>query len=226
VCIWPQYHGITYRNPMTGQLKGIDIDLSIELARHLGVAVRHIESSFSTLVQDLRTDRCDIGMFAVGMLPQRLEQLRFSQPYLQSDIHAITTRNNRVVRQWRDIDQPGVRVAVQAGTFTPSAMSSAFRQARLVSVEPPATRERELESGRVDVFITDYASGQALVAHEGLRMFAPPQPFFVLPCGYAVKPGDEAWLAQINGFVALIKRDGRLDAAARRHGLSNIVVHE
>ena len=226
VCIWPGYHGITYRNPKTEQLTGLDIDLSVEFARDLGVALRHVDSSFVNLVDDLRAERCDIAMFAVGMLAQRLEHLRFSKPYLQSDIYGITTRNSRVVRRWQDIDQPGVRVAVQAGTFMQPVMSQALRHARLVIVEPPATRERELESGRVDVFMTDYPYSRVLVAQEWLRQIAPPQPFFVLPYGYAVKPGDDAWLARVDEFVHLIKRDGRLDTAARRHHLSDIVVRE
>jgi cyclohexadienyl dehydratase len=39
-----------------------------------------------------------------------------------------------------------------------------------------------------------------------------------------VKPGDDAWLAEVDAFVARIQRDGRLAAAAARHGLSDIVV--
>jgi ABC-type amino acid transport substrate-binding protein len=35
VCIWPDYYGITWRNPRTQQLTGIDIDLSAELGRDL-----------------------------------------------------------------------------------------------------------------------------------------------------------------------------------------------
>ena len=31
VCIWPDYYGVTFRNPRTQQLGGIDIDLSAEL---------------------------------------------------------------------------------------------------------------------------------------------------------------------------------------------------
>jgi len=47
----------------------------------------------------------------------------------------------------------------------------------------------------------------------------------VLPYAYAVKPGDDAWLDAVDQFVQRIQRDGRLDAAARRHGLGDIVVH-
>ncbi len=225
VCIWPDYYGITFRNPRTNQLAGIDIDLSGELAHDLGVQLRHVDSSFATLIDDVKGDRCDVAMFAVGMLPQRMEQLKFTRPYLQSDIYAITTRSNRAVRRWADIDQPGVQVAVQAGTFMEPVMAASLKQARLVSIKPPATRERELEAGRVDVFMTDFPYSRRLLDNADWAMLiAPPTPFHVLPYAYAVKPGDDAWWAQVDQFVQRIQRDGRLAAAARRHGLQDIVV--
>lgn len=225
VCIWPDYYGITYRSPRTQQLTGLDIDLSAALGSDLRVRVELVDSSFPTLVQDLNRDRCDIAMFAVGMLPQRMAQLAFSQPYLQSDIYAVTTRSNRAVREWDDIDQPGVQVAVQAGTFMEPVMAQALKRATLVVVKPPATRERELEAGRVDVFMTDYPYSRRLLDNaDWARLVAPPTPFHVVPYGYAVKQGDAEWLAVVDEFVARIKRDGRLAAAARAHGLTPALV--
>jgi len=225
VCIWPDYYGITYRNPRTQQLGGIDIDLSAELARDLGVKLQYVESSFPQLVGDVNAGRCDVAMFAVGILPSRKEHLAFTEPYLQSDIYGVTTRASRTVRQWGDIDQPGVVVAVQAGTFMEPVMRDALKQARMVVVRPPATREQELEAGRVDVFMTDYPYSRRLLDNaDWARLVAPPRPFFVLPYGYAVKQGDARWLARLDEFVAAIKHDGRLLAAARRHGLADIVV--
>ena len=46
----------------------------------------------------------------------------------------------------------------------------------------------------------------------------------MLPYAYAVKPGDDDWFAAVDGFVLRIQRDGRLDAAAKRNGLTPIVV--
>ncbi|MDG0853262.1 ABC transporter substrate-binding protein [Roseateles puraquae] len=225
VCIWPDYYGITYRNPRTQQLGGIDIDLSAELARDLGVSLEYVETSFPQLAADVNAGRCDVAMFAVGMLPARKEVLAFTEPYLQSDIYGVTNRASRTVRQWSDIDQPGVLVAVQAGTFMEPVMRDALKQARMVVIKPPATREQELEAGRVDVFMTDYPYSRRLLDNaDWARLVSPPKPFFVLPYGYAVKRGDARWLARVDEFVAAIKRDGRLMAAAKRHGLAEIVV--
>ncbi len=224
VCIWPDYYGISLRNPRTQQLEGIDIDLSAEFARDLKLGLRHVDSSFPTLIADLKGDRCDVAMFAIGVLPQRAAQVKFTRPYMESDIYAVTTKASKVVTRWEDIDQPGVAVAVQAGTFMEPVMSAALKQARLVRVAPPATRERELESGRVDVFMTDYPYSRRLLDNaDWAALVSPPKPFSVLPYAYAVKPGDAEWLAAVDGFVERIQRDGRLEAAARKHRLSAIV---
>lgn len=224
VCIWPDYYGISLRNPRTGQLSGMDIDLSAAFAAELGVKPRYVDSSFETLVPDLLQQRCDVAMFAVAITAQRQRQLRFSRAYLESDIYAVTTRSSHVVKTWQDLDKPGVRIAVQAGTFMEAVMASALKQATPVVVRPPATRERELEAGRVDAFVTDYPYSRRLLDNaDWARLVAPPQPFHVTPYAYAVRPGDAAWLQAVDDFVARIQRDGRLRAAAERHGLSDIV---
>ncbi len=225
VCIWPNYYGITYRDPRTDQLRGIDIELSAEFAKALGVKLQYVESSFPKLIEDLTTGRCDVSMHAVGVTPQRQQALRFSQPYLQSDIYGVATRGNRTIRTWEDIDQPGVRVAVQAGTYMEPVMAASLKQATMVVVRPPQSREQELEAGRVDVFMTDYPYSRRLLdVADWARLVAPSRPFHVVPYAYAVKPGDDEWLREVDRFVAEVKRDGRLEAAVRRHGLAEIAL--
>ena len=224
VCIWPDYYGISFRNPKTGALGGLDIDLANAFARELGVKAEFVDSSFPALVKDLDADRCDVAMFAVGKLPARVAALDFTQDVLVSDIYGVATKASRVVREWSDIDRPGVRVAVQAGTFMEPVMRERLRQATLVVVSPPRTREEELESGRVDVFMTDYPYSRRLIDNaDWARLVPPPAPFHRLPYGYAVKKGQRGWLARVDAFVTAAKADGRLRAAAGRHGLEPIL---
>lgn len=225
VCIWPDYYGVTYRNPRTQQLGGIDVELSQEFGKDLAKAVVHVDSSFPKLIEDLLADRCDVAMFAIGVLPAREQALKFSQPYLQSDIYGVTTRSSRVVKSWADIDQPGVQVAVQAGTFMEPVMAAELKQAQMVVIKPPLVREQELEAGRVDVFMTDYPYSRRLLDNaDWAKLIAPTSPYHVLPYAYAVKPGDAEWLKRVDEFVSRIKRDGRLEAAAKHNGLTQIVV--
>jgi len=225
VCVWPAYFGITYRASPGAPLIGLDAELSQEFAKDLGVQRQTVDSSFATLIDDLVSGKCDVAMFAVGVLPQRQAHLQFTQPYLKSDIYGIAKRDDRSVRDWTDIDRPGVRVAVQAGTFMEPVMTEALKQSKLVVVKPPQTREQALQAGEVDVFMTDFPYSRRLLSQsDEFRLIRPTRPFFELPYAYAVKPGDDAWFKQVDAFVSRIKRDGRLAAAAGRHGLTDIMV--
>ena len=227
VCIWPDYYGISYRNPKTLQLSGIDIDLARELAKDLGVQVRFEDSSFARLVDDVNQDRCDIAMFAIGITPARAEKLRFTRPHLVSDIYAITTRSNRRIKDWADIDKPGVVVAVAKGTYHEPVMREKLKAATLLVSATPQGREQEVESGRADVFMTDYPfSRRMLETTDWARLVSPPATYHLTPYAYAMQRGDERWNSRMENFVAAIKRDGRLAEAARRHKLDLIAAHD
>lgn len=225
VCIWPDYYGVTYRSPRNHSLHGIDIDLSQVLAKKLGAKLVYVDSSFTTLIPDLLASKCDIAMFAIGILPQRSEKLSFTIPYLKSDIYAITTKSNTMVRSWSDIDKPGVIVGVQEGTFMEPVMREHVKFASVVAIAPPMTREKELQSGRIDVFMTDFPYSRRLLDNaDWARLIESPEKFYELPYAYAVRPGDNQWLVYLNEFVKEIKINGTLNRAALNNGLQQIVI--
>lgn len=225
VCIWPDYYSISLRDPRTRQLSGIDIDLAHALAHDLGAQVQFVDSSFVRLVPDLLEERCDIAMFAIGITPERQKVLRFTAPYLASDVMAITTRSNRKIRTWADIDQPGVVVAVAKGTLHEPVMRERLQHAQLITPATPFAREQEVQSGRADVFMTDYPYAHRLLATtDWARLVTPPGSYHITPYAWAIRPGDDAWHDWLQAFLRSIKRDGRLLAAAQRHKLESILV--
>ena len=224
VCIWPDYYGITLRNPKTQKLEGVDADMAIEFAKDLGVGLEFVDSSFARLISDLLSDRCDVAMFAVGITPARADKLRFAKPTMASDIYGITTRHNRRIKSWDDIDKPGSVVAVIKGTLHEPIMRERLKSATLSVLDTPMAREQEVSSGRADVFMTDYPySRRMLETTDWARLVAPPSTFHMTHYAYAVAPGDDRWLSRIDQFVRDIKRDGRLMQAAAKYRLENIV---
>ena len=227
VCIWPDYYGITLRNPKTQKLEGVDADLAIEFAKDLGAGIEFVDSSFARLIPDVLSDRCDVAMFAVGITPARSDKLRFAKPTLVSDIYGITTRHNRRIKTWEDIDKPGTVVAVIKGTLHEPIMRERLKSATLSVLDTPMAREQEVSSGRADVFMTDYPySRRMLETTDWARLVAPPSTFHLTHYAYAVAPGDERWLNRVDQFVRDIKRDGRLIQAASRYRLESIVVRD
>lgn len=225
VCIWPEYYGISYVDPRTQELKGIDVDLAYELGKDLGVSVVFVESSFATLILDIQNKRCDIAMFAIGRTPLRLEQLTLTTPHLASDIYAIATKSNRRIHQWEDIDKPNIVVAVAKGTYHVTIMQQKLTQAKLLIVDSLNAREQEVESGRADVFMTDYPFGMRMITQkEWAKLIKPSQPFHITPYGWAIAQGETHFLEKVESFISTIKRDGRLQKASQTHRLEPIVL--
>jgi ABC-type amino acid transport substrate-binding protein len=224
VCIWPEYYAISYKNPRTGQLEGIDIDIAKELAGELKAQLEFVESGFQAFIADLQADKCDIGMFGVGATLTRARAVEFSEPYLITSIYGVTKKDHPKIKSWNDMDQDGIVVAAQLGSYVDTFMKTYLKKAKVLSVQPPGTREGEVAAGRADILMTDYPVAKKLEAtQDWAKIINPVEPLAVTPYAYVVAPGDQIWLNYINLFVKTIKRDGRLLNAAKKNGLEPIV---
>src|SRR5215475_8078147 len=155
VCQYPLYYSISFRNPKTGEIEGIDADLAKELAKELDAQLEIVESSFGTFIADLQANKCEIGMFGVGATLRRAQAVEFSKPYLVTNIYAVTRKDSKI-KSWEDVDKPGVKAAVSLGSYIEPFMKSYLKNAEVVSIAPPNTREAELVAQRVDVIMTDF----------------------------------------------------------------------
>jgi cyclohexadienyl dehydratase len=147
VCQFPLYYSISFRNPKTGQIEGIDADLAKELAKELDASLEIVESGFGTFIADLQANKCEIGMFGVGASLKRAQAVEFSKPYLVTNVYAVT-RKDGAIKTWADVDKKGIKAAVSLGSYIEPFMKSYLKNAEVVSVAPPNTREGELVAGR------------------------------------------------------------------------------
>lgn len=224
VCVWPEYYGISYLDERTQKLVGIDSDLAQELAKDLNVELSFVSSSFAALIPDITTNKCDIAMFAIGNTPQRREQIRFTTPHLSSDIYAIATKSNKRINTWDDIDKKGVVVAVAKGTYHEPVMKEKLKHAELLVVENMHAREQEVQSGRADVFMTDFPFAKRMLAKTSwAKLITPQSTYHLTPYAWAIAYGDDEFYNEIEKFIQRIKDDGRLLKAAQNNGLEPIV---
>ena len=220
VCIWPQYYGISYIDSRTQRLAGIDSDLAIELAKDLGVKLKFIKSSFPTLINDVTEDKCDIAMFAIGNTKVRRFKMRFTTPHLESDIYAVTTKTNRKIKSWDDIDKSGVIVVVAKGTYHEPVMKKKLKKAELLVVNSFKQREEEVQSGRADVFITDYPYGKKMIAKtRWAKLIIPTNTYHLTQYAWTMAYGNDKFYNRVEKFIKDIKKDGRLYKIADKNDL-------
>lgn len=73
----PTYPPLEFKDPMTLKLMGLDIDLSEEIGKRLGLKVEWREQSFDQLINSIDTARIDMGASGMTDIPARREKTDF-----------------------------------------------------------------------------------------------------------------------------------------------------
>lgn len=227
VCVWPDYFGLSWRNPRSGELEGLDADMARLFAARLRVRLAFVEVLFGIgIVTAVEAGQCDIGMSGVTVTEDRAERVAFTKPYLSTPLLGIANRASTRVREWGDIDRPGVVVAVTEGGPAEAVMRGALQRAELSVMRSPRRREAEVQAGRADVFVTDVPYGRGLAAQQDwMRLVEAPPRFGETLTAYAVQRGDSAWLAEANAFLAAVKADGAMARVAERYGILGLIAY-
>ena len=224
VCVWPEYYGISFLDQRTQQFSGIDSDLAQELAKDLKVDLEFVPSSFVTLIDDINNNVCHIAMFAIGNTIQRREKIRFTTAHLSSDVYAITTKNNRRIDNWDDIDKKGNIIAVAKGTYHETIMKEKLQNAELLVLDKIHQREQEVQAGRADAFMSDYPFAKRMLAKtDWAKLIEPKTTYHKTDYAWAMKYGEDKFYNRVEQFIQDIKNDGRLLNLAKKNGLEPIV---
>lgn len=73
----PTYPPLEFKDPATQELKGLDIDLTEEIGKRLGVKVEWQAQSFDQLINSLDTGRINMGASGMTDIPTRREKTDF-----------------------------------------------------------------------------------------------------------------------------------------------------
>ncbi len=163
-------------------------------------------------------------MFAIGNTTQRREKIRFTTAHLSSDVYAITTKNNRRIDNWDDIDKKGNIIAVAKGTYHETIMKEKLQNAELLVLDKIHQREQEVQAGRADAFMSDYPFAKRMLAKtDWAKLIEPKTTYHKTDYAWAMKYGEDKFYNRVEQFIQDIKNDGRLLNLAKKNGLEPIV---
>lgn len=116
----PNYPPLEFKDPKTGTLTGLDIDLGNALAKKLGITVKWEEISFEGMIPALTTGRVDMILSGMSDLPSRRETLDFVD-YLASGAQFYTNADRK--NEFKDLaDLCGKKVGASRRTSFPKEM--------------------------------------------------------------------------------------------------------
>lgn len=210
------------RDAATGHPKGVSVDLTRELAGRLGVKLELMTfSSAGKVVEALKANQVDIAFVAID--PLRGQDVLYSAPYVVIE-GAYLVRQDSPIRRNEEVDRPGTRVAVGAGSAYDLYLRRELKQAKLVQAPTsPAV---------VDFFLAknlEVAAGvkQQLEADAkrvpGLRLLD--GRFMVINQAMGTpRVRGEAGVTYLRGFIEDMKASGFVAQALQRHGIEGAAV--
>lgn len=210
------------RAPDGGGAAGISIDLARELARRLGLqAELLLFDKAQESVEAVESGRADIGFFAID--PKRGEKIAFSAAYVDIEgsylVRAASPLNDN-----DEVDRPGQRVVVGAGSAYDLYLSRTLKNAQIVRArnsqavvdtflaqdcEVAAGVRQQLEADAARVAGVRLLPGRFMVIHQAM--------------GIAKSRGSEAH-AFLRDFIEAMKAEDFVSGAIARHRIEGVSV--
>lgn len=207
------YKPFTYLNPKTGQYEGYDIDAMKEFAKSLGVEARFVQTSWSTLMDDLLANKFDIAVGGVTRNTDRQKKAHLSQGYIQfGKAPLIRAENKDKYKTIEDINKPDVRIGVNPGGTNEKFVREHLKNANVTVVQNNLDIPGLVANGTYDVMITDTL--EALIyAKADSRLYAAlaDNPFTKSEKGYMIPRGDFIFASYLNLWMDEMKLQGKFD---------------
>lgn len=206
----------------TGAPAGVSVDLAQELAERLGVPLALL--AFDTAARSVAAvtaEEADVGFFAID--PVRGAGLAFTAPYVLIE-GSYLVRDDSPLRDNAEVDRPGIRVAVGAGSAYDLHLTRELKHATLVRAPTSPAVVQTFIDQQLDVAAGVRQQLQAGAAqHAGLRLL--PGRFMVIQQAMGLpKARGEAARAVLAAFVEEMKAHGFVAAAMARHGVKGASV--
>jgi polar amino acid transport system substrate-binding protein len=209
------------KDPGTGELRGVAVDIARELAMRLGIELVAVEYPSPPAVLDgLKVDAWDVGFLAID--PSRAVVVDFAPPYLQIDATYLTTAGSSI-RSVTEADQPQVRIAVTSKSVEEIVLSRSLKRAELQRVDTISAGFDLLRDGDAHALAAPRPALLALSARlPGSRVLE--DRFHAAFGAMAVPKGQTGRLAYIAEFVEQAKASGLVQQAIERAGVRGVQV--
>lgn len=220
--------GINYGNvvlatkdPASGELKGVHVDLARELARRVGVAIELIGyDTAGGMVDGLKRGALDVALLSAE--PARAGEINFSPAYVDIDATYLVPAGTSI-RDVADVDREGTRVAIAAKSAYEFFLGRNLKHAKLVA--GPGT------FGAYDVFVAGKLDALVGIRPRlvieagklpGSRVLA--GRFMAIEQTIASPRGRDDAARYVRDFVEDVKASGLVARMLEQHGVRGVSV--
>lgn len=212
---------LSSKNPASGELTGLIIDLSNELARRTGVKVAYVSyETAGKMVEGLKQGAWDIGWLAID--PARATEIDFTAPHIVIEgTYLVPARST--FRTATDVDRVGIRIGTNLNSAYDLYLARSLKHAQRVTVQNPDAVVELLATGKADVVagVRQALEAQARRLPE-LRVLD--DRFMAINQAAGIVKGRDAGAKYLRDFVEEAKATGLVAQALERAGIHDVAV--
>ena len=186
---------------------GFDVVIARAIAGKLGMELRIDNMNFDSVLTAVETGKADVGIAALTVRADRLENADFTISYFK-------TTQVIIVPDGSDIagpdDLPGKTVAVQEGTTGDLYCDEEVPDVEIVRFKKAPDTVLELKNGKVDAIVIDKdVANQFIGDNPDLKIL--PDDLTEEEYAMAVRKGNEELLGKLNGAIQDMFDSGEYD---------------
>jgi polar amino acid transport system substrate-binding protein len=228
IATMPNYPPITYKDPATNQLKGIDIEIGEAIGKELGLKVEWREIAFAQMLPSLQTGRVDLVMAGMSDLPTRRDQQDFVD-YLKAGAQFYTSSAmSKEIKSQADLC--GKKVGASRSTNWPQQIGE-WSQANCVAKGKPAITvvgtegsidaRTQLKQQRIDAGVQGSETLPYLQAQEPNTYVILGEPFTVALSGIPVLKTEPKLRDAVKAALDSMQKKGTYDQILEKNGLKS-----
>jgi len=212
---------LTGKNPLSGEARGIAVDLARELGRRLAVPVEFVGyDSAGKLADSVKTGAWDVAF--LGAEPQRAHEITFTAAYLEIEATYLVPAGSPL-RTIADVDREGVRVAVPAKSAYDLYLSRTLQRARLIRAQGANAAFDLFVTGKMEAL----AGLKARLVQDaqklpGSRLLD--GRFTAVQQSIGTPKGRDAGAKYLREFVEDVKASGLVAQAIEKNGVRGVSV--
>jgi len=220
--------GINYGNPVlatrdavSGELRGVAVDLALELGRRVDVPTDLVAfESAGKMFDAVKASAWDVAFLAID--PGRADEIDFTAPYIEIE-GTYLLPSESPFRAIADIDRAGVRVGVSANSAYDLFLGRSIQHAQLVRAPSPDAAFELIVAGKVEVVA---GVRQHLVANAGKlpgsRVLE--GRFMAIQQALGIPKGRAGGAKYLRDFIEDVKASGLVARAIEKAGVRGVTV--
>ena len=205
----------SFRDPITGEITGFDVDIAGEVARDIfgtPAAVEYRILSSADRITALQHNTVDIVVKTMTITCERRKLVNFSSVYFTAYQRILAARDSEIAHP---SDLSGKRVCVARGTTSLARVQEISPPPVIVTVVTWADCLVALQQREVDAVSTDDAILAGLVAQDPYLHIIGPN-MAEEPYGIGINLDNTALVRFVNGTLDRIRTDGTWDTLYRK----------